>query len=303
MDKWIIGIDGGGTKTLAVLYDFEGREIARALGGFSNFSIDETEALKNIEQTIQTLVSKIPVAEYELWIQLGIAGATKMKDKGVEASLEQRFHAKVRLDTDAMIGLYSVEKEPDQAVIMAIGGTGSAVITLKEEAINTIGGYGHLLGDEGSAYHVVISAFKNLIYESEHNLGFSPLSKLLLKEIEGQSEADIIAFIYNKNKSEIAGLSPKMGELARTGDELTLSLYQKEGEMLGEQIYNAYKRFIHPHRVKVAPRGSFVLQAPAVKTSMIAYLKDRMPSFDIEEVPVEPVKGAYHLAIKHFTKG
>lgn len=303
MDKFIIGIDGGGTKTLAVLYDIAGQELARALGGFSNFSIDDQTALKNIESTIKQLIEKIPSKSYELWIELGIAGATKMKDKGIESYLSKLFNAEVRLNTDAMIGLYSVERAKDQAVILAIGGTGSAVITLKDDVVNTIGGYGHLLGDEGSAYHVVISAFKNLIYESEHNLGFSPLSQLLLKEIKGNSEADIIAYIYNKNKSEIAGLSPKMGELARSGDELTLSLYKKEGELLGEQIYLAYQRFIQPHRVKIAPRGSFVLQAPVVKTAMIAYLKDRMPSFDMEETTEEPVKGAYHLAIKHFIKG
>lgn len=303
MDKYIIGIDGGGTKTLSVLYDLHGNEIARVLGGFSNFSINEVEALQNILDTIEKLVQKIESKAYELFIELGIAGATKMKNKGVEEKIAKQFNAQVRLDTDAMIGLYSVKKEADQAVILAIGGTGSAVITLNGETINTIGGYGHLLGDEGSAYHLVISAFKNLIYESEHNLGFSPLSKLILKEIKGQSEADIIAYIYNKNKGDIAGLSPKLGELARNGDELILSLYKKEGELLGEQIYLAYKRFIAPNKVVVAPRGSFVLQAPAVKQSMMDYLKDRMPSLDIEMTPEEPVKGAYHLAVKHFIKG
>lgn len=302
MDKYIIGIDGGGTKTLSVLYDIHGHELNRVLGGFSNFSINEVEALKNISDTITNLIVNLK-QPYELYIQLGIAGATKMKDKGVEKHLEDTFHASVRLDTDSMIGLYSVKREADQAVIFAIGGTGSSVIAMKDETINTIGGYGHLLGDEGSAYHLVISAFKNLIYESEHNLGFSPLSKLLLKEIKGQSEQDIIAFIYNRNKGEIAGMSPKLGELARSGDALTLALYQKEGELLGEQIYLAYKRFIEPHKVIVAARGSFVLQAPGVKASMIQYLKDRMPSLAIEETPEEAVKGAYHLAVKHFIKG
>ena len=73
--------------------------------------------------------------------------------------------------------------------------------------------------------------------------------------------------------------------------------------MLGEQICLAYQRFIQPNRVKIAPRGSFVLQAPLVKTAMIAYLNDKMMSFDMEETAEEPVKGAYHLAIKHFIKG
>ena len=85
MDKFIIGIDGGGTKTLAALYDLAGNELARTLGGFSNFSIDDQTALKNIEHTIVQLVDKIPSKSFELWIELGIAGATKMKDKGIES--------------------------------------------------------------------------------------------------------------------------------------------------------------------------------------------------------------------------
>ena len=56
---------------------------------------------------------------------------------------------------------------------MAIGGTGSVIIMIEHEnEINRLGGWGHILGDGGSAYHFVIAALKQLIDEYETKSSF-----------------------------------------------------------------------------------------------------------------------------------
>lgn len=296
MKKYIIGIDGGGTKTLGVLFNLEGKELHRVKEGFSNFSVDEQIAIENISLTIEKLLKSVTVNPNEVYIQLGIAGATKMKDKGLDLLLQARFNQPVSLETDALVGLYSVNRT-DESVIMAIGGTGSAIMSLEDGVTNTIGGYGHLLGDEGSAYHLVISAFKNLIHEAETLKPFSPLSKALLEHMNSTSEQDVIPFIYSKNKSEIASISRITGPLARSGDELTTALYRNEGQLLAKQIVQAKKNFIKSDRLIIAPRGAFVLEAPFVMDAMIEYLKEHIKTFDIDLAPQEPVVGAFNLAM------
>ncbi|PKK87383.1 MAG: hypothetical protein CVV63_01215 [Tenericutes bacterium HGW-Tenericutes-8] len=295
MIKYIIGIDGGGTKTLGVLFDLDGKPLHRVKEGFSNFSVDEAIAIENISLTIEKLLSTVSVKPNEVYIQLGIAGATKMRDKGLDVLLENRFNQKVSLETDALVGLYSVKRE-NESVIMAIGGTGSAIMSREEGEINTIGGYGHLLGDEGSAYHLVISAFKNLIAEAEAQKPFGDLSKALLEHIHGESEQDVIPFIYSKNKSDIASISRITGPLARRGDAVTTELYKREGQLLAKQIVQAKKNFIKSDDLIIAPRGAFVLEAPFVMDSMMDYLKTHIKSFNIDLAPQEPVVGAFNLA-------
>ena len=296
MIKYIIGIDGGGTKTLGVLFDLEGKELHRVKEGFSNFSVDEKIAIENITLTIEKLLKNVSVHPNEVYIQLGIAGATKMKDKGLDVLLQARFNQPVSLETDALVGLYSV-KRTDESVIMAIGGTGSAIMSLEDGKTNTIGGYGHLLGDEGSAYHLVISAFKNLIHEAETETPFSPLSKALLAHMNATSEQDVIPFIYSKNKSEIASISRITGPLARSGDPLTTTLYKNEGQLLAKQIVQAKTNYIKSDKLIIAPRGAFVLEAPFVMDAMVEYLKEHIKAFDIDLAPQEPVVGAFNLAM------
>ena len=55
MNKYIIGVDGGGTKTIAVLYDNHGQELKRVTGDFSNFNIDIVKAKKHLEILLDEL--------------------------------------------------------------------------------------------------------------------------------------------------------------------------------------------------------------------------------------------------------
>lgn len=303
-NKYIIGIDGGGTKTLGVLYDFNGLELKRVVEGFSNFSIDEQQAIKHIEHCIDKLIVQIKDEVYDLIIQMGISGASKIKQStSLEADFALKYHASVSLETDLMIGLYSVQKKENQSVIMAIGGTGSAVMSLDNEQINSIGGYGYLLGDEGSAYHLAIAAIKNIIYEAEHLLAHSDLSKTLMTFMDISDHRALIAYVYKHNKTELADLARVIATAALAGDQTAISLLKQEGQLLGEQIVLAYQNYIKKNEVVIAVRGSFVNEAPFVKQSMIALIDSKIKKYEIEETPQEPVTGAFNLAKSIIVKG
>lgn len=295
MYDYIIGIDGGGTKTLGVLYDFNGNEIKRIQVGFSNFSVDEERSKSTIIKLISELVSGI-VKTKKVFIQMGVAGASRLSDpKSFIAKIENKFDCEASLEIDAIISLYAVPKKEDESLIMAIGGTGSVIMIDNNQEINRLGGWGHLLGDGGSAYHLVISAFKNLIHEYELGVPFSPVSEHLIKAVGAETPQKIVEYVYNKDKSTLAKLSLEIQTLAKK-DPVVKKLLVNEGKLLAEQIILSYKRYVKEGKVVVALRGSFSLKALYVKETVIEEVTKEISNvrFDIEGP--EPVYGAYVLA-------
>lgn len=302
MSKYIIGIDGGGTKTLGVLFDIDGRELKRVEFGFSNFSIDEDIAKANVEKTIEALEKDLE-NDRELFIQMGIAGYSKIK-KSTQfvKSLEKKFNALVDLDSDAIIALYSVKQNKNVNVIMVIGGTGSVLMVSDGDQASMVGGFGHLLGDEGSAYHLAITALKKIIEEKESNQEMSELSKLILKEIEALDYLDIKNFVYNNNKSDIARLAKFIAQCALNHNLDAISLLKQEGRYLAKQTLNAYKLANKNEKVVIALRGGFLLNAPYVKETLIEELKISLKDFELDIHPIEPVIGAYYLGFLKLSK-
>ena len=300
MVKYIIAIDGGGTKTLAVKYDINGNELKRALGGFSNFSIDEKKSKETIIGLLEILLKD---DKEQSLVQMGIAGATKLSDKeGFLNELEKRFNIKAYLDTDALIGLFSTEFEDDEAHIMAIGGTGSCVMTYEDGKTGIIGGFGHLLGDEGSAYHLVISAIKQIIYESEHDMPLSKMS-IHLKEVMGITDyLDIIEYVYNRDKPTLAKLSLEIQKAAKQNCPIARELLIKEALMLTEQIILAYKKFITYDKVVVSLRGSFSQKGYLIRGTIHEQLKNKLKNVRFDTVEHDPVYGAYILGKKRLNK-
>ncbi len=295
MYDYIIGIDGGGTKTLGALYDCAGNEIKRIQLGFSNFSVDEELSKKNLVDLISQLLSGI-VKDKKVFIQMGIAGASRLSNpEEFLSKIEKQFGCKASLDVDATISMFAIEKEEDEALIMAIGGTGSVVMIEKDGVVNRIGGWGHLLGDGGSAYHLVVETIKALIEEYENDIPLSPVSEHLIKVIGAESPQKIVEFVYNKDKSTLARLSVEIQRMADK-DKKVKELLLKEAKMLSDQIILAHQRYVKDGKVVVALRGSFSLKALYVKEEIVKEVSKKIKNVRFDIDGPEPVYGAYVLA-------
>lgn len=302
MYDYIIGIDGGGTKTLGVLYDWNGNEIKRHQVGFSNFSVNVEISKKTIMELIEKLVSGI-VRSKKVFIQMGVAGASRLNEtESFLKEIEEKFDCKASLVVDAEISLHAIPKEEHESLIMAIGGTGSVVMIEHGGQTNRLGGWGHILGDGGSAYHFVIAALKNLIAEYESGVPFSLVSERLIDAIGMTKPKDLVEYVYNNDKSTIANLSVKIQSVANV-DPRVKELLTEEGKLLAEQIIAAYKRYIKKGNVVVALRGSFALRALYVNETIISLVNKEIPNARFDLDGPEPVYGAYVLGKKKVEEG
>jgi len=304
MSKYIIGIDGGGTKTLGALFDEQGNIVIRIENGFANFSANEEISKMNIEKTLDELFKELTTEDEVIFIQLGIAGHSKLVNKEEYVShLKYKYNTKVNMTNDALIALYSVKRDSDKNVIMVLGGTGSVIMISNEEGNSVIGGFGHILGDQGSSYHLSITALKNIIQEFEDSKEFSELSTAILKEIDAKTHYEISKFVYNSTKSDIAQLSRFIADFALKGNTEAIKLFVAEGIHLGRQTFSAYQKLGTTELVMIGIKGGFLLNAPYVKDTLIEELDKLNINYEISKEQVEPVVGAYYLGLENISKG
>jgi N-acetylglucosamine kinase-like BadF-type ATPase len=303
MSNYIIGVDGGGTKTLGVLYNLEGKEIKRYVSGFSNFNIDYDQATNNLFDVLDHLTIDLKHTD-ELWIQLGISGYSKIREKeSFEDALGEKYHAKVSLESDVLIALYDVKKTLDVNVIMVIGGTGSVVMYSDQQRLEQIGGFGHLLGDEGSAYHLSITALKDVIDVYEDKGSYDEFGKLILEHLNVKHHFGIRDFVYANEKTKVADISTFIDHLARNNHEKAIKMIEDEAKSLARQTIRAYLKMHSDEHLIIALRGGFLTKSSLMKKTFLEEIDMSIKDYEINESDESPVRGAYYLSLLKLKKG
>ena len=169
---YVIGVDGGGTKTETVAYDLKGNKLMSVLTGFGNLVNGKEEAVKNILDGLSSIFKKYSKENVQ-GIYLGLAGS-EVSDNG-------------------SIVFEAIKKEFEiSSVAFGIDG----------DKQWKAGGWGHLLGDEGSAYKISIEGIKNMISENDNNLELGALSIKILEALNIEKVDDVIGFVYSSTKDE-----------------------------------------------------------------------------------------------------
>lgn len=206
----LIAIDGGGTKTEAVLIRNDGTVCARQLGGASNpHSVGIDQANQTIKDLISPLLKKAAGSDEPLSaVFAGLAGAGR---ETARASFAQLFRSilgnriPVRVDSDALNCLSSGIGTGDGIVLIA--GTGSAAFARRNGAMHQVGGWGHLLGDEGSGYAIGRQALNAVLRAHDGRGEPTELTNLISATLDA-SVYDVLPLLYREGKQLIASMAP-----------------------------------------------------------------------------------------------
>jgi len=179
--EFLLGVDGGGSKAAALLADGQGRMVGRGLAGPSNYHGIGTAAASTALRA--ALSAALAQAEVELAsvraLCLGLAGVARPADKvWLEAWLAERapgIPAMIVNDTDLMLA----GGTPDEWGVALICGTGSNVYGRDRQGrVARAGGWGYLLGDEGSGYAIGLAALQAILRAAD---GRAPQTQLVLR--------------------------------------------------------------------------------------------------------------------------
>lgn len=291
-----LGVDGGGSKTLAVIVDALGRERGRGVAGSSNqeaagFAVALTELRAAVARATVTAGAALPLRA--AW--LGLAGVDRPED-GERFSPEVRALAEiVRITNDAELALGAL---PRMAGVALIAGTGSIALGRDTRGVAArVGGWGHVLGDEGSGYAIGQQALQAAARAADGRGPPTTLLERILAYWRLQASVDLIERAYQPfDKTAIAALAPLVLMCAREGDGPARGIVTHAVEELALAAITVTGALDFPAgRVPLALGGGLLLRAASLRARVLRGIA-RTRAMDAVLVKEPALSGARALA-------
>ncbi|WP_251548867.1 BadF/BadG/BcrA/BcrD ATPase family protein [Neobacillus muris] len=239
---YVLGIDGGGTKTKGVLADQYGKVYASETVGPTNQNGVEIHL---VEKELSRLFASLKLQNSKAFSMLdtvfaGMSGVDRPEARAVMKSIMEKFvpaNVKIIIDNDAVNALYAGTLGVPG--IVQIAGTGSITFGINANGERQrAGGWGYLIDDEGSGYDIGRAAL-NAVFKAYDGRGpKTTLTNMLLKHFQVQEVPELIHFIYEPGKSRtaIAPLSQYVSAAADQNDDAAKQIIQQAAGKLAQAI-------------------------------------------------------------------
>lgn len=208
-----LGLDGGGTGCRAALADAQGRVLGEGAAGPANIASDPDGAREHVLAAIREAAAAAGVDVAALAgvpAVMGLAGANvgAYADR-LAAALPFRD---LRIESDALIAVKGALEEADG--IVAALGTGSVFAAQRGGAVRQIGGWGFLLGDEGSGAWIGRRLLSRVLRAADGFVAPSPLTEAVAGELGGPE--GVVRFALGASPAGYAAFAPRL--TAAAGD-------------------------------------------------------------------------------------
>jgi N-acetylglucosamine kinase-like BadF-type ATPase len=294
----VLGIDAGGTKTICQLVDDQTHVLAEARGGGANLQASgELEVEKVLHGVInQALVGAgaVPSA-----ICLGMAGVDRPRDADIVRGILLRIghRAQPYVVNDALIALEAGVPAAEGVVVVA--GTGS--IAYGRDARGRAaraGGWGYVLGDEGSGYWLGRQALRAVVRSADGRGRATSLTPRVLAHYGVNRPQDLVWEVYHGGlkTTAIAALASVVGEAATDGDPLATQIIEAGAAELAGAAASVARR-LSLDRCPIVLAGGILRGLVPLRTRVLADLARALPQAEPLLLDVEPALGAARLAL------
>lgn len=234
--KWYIGIDGGGTGTRGVLADREGRIVAVARAESSHVLLRPLiEVLQTLKGLCRELLDQVDGTNEEVQsIYFGLAGAGRPQERAQLAhGLSGVYPGRVYVDHDAVSALYADTWGKPGIVLMA--GTGSMAYGICAGGkSHRVGGWGYLLGDEGSGFFLGQQALAAIMRAYDGRGKPTILAKLLFSLYKISEASELVSLLYASANPRkwMAKAGQFVLQAAEQGDEVAQEIVDRATQEL-----------------------------------------------------------------------
>lgn len=239
-----IGVDGGGSKTEIIALDPTGRVLRRLRKPASNYHVvGMIQAVSHIIEGIEDVLGDDTLEG----IGITLAGIDTPEDwrimaEGLKEGLKVLDQEKlilcqavpVVLENDVYGALMSVRGEFSGSVLAA--GTGAVALGVSPEGeVIRVGGWGHLIGDQGAGYDIGRRALAAMVASFDGYGSKSILEEIIIEHLGLAQVRGISDWIYQKKRTnkEMAALVPVVVKAARMGDLVSVQILEESGRALG----------------------------------------------------------------------
>ena len=291
--EFVAGIDGGGTKTTLLCWSIKGDEIQeKTFGAFNINSIGE-DAFKLLLNEISAELSSLGKC---LHLVIGAAGISNNRMSAIADEVFSGFNIPYTLVGDHVIALEGAHEGKEGLAVIA--GTGSICFGKGSDGtIERTGGWGHIIGDEGSAYALGRDSLKAIAEDIDGCGGKTVLRALVSARHGLETREDIIRFVYNGDKADIASIAPCVDIAYRDGDDVAIKIVRENAMLLAYQMQAVLKKLDLKHAY-AAFFGGLIDKDTPFRMELIKALEDINAGIEYRKPLHNAATGAVMLALK-----
>ncbi len=303
---YVLGIDVGGTNSVCLLADHTGHVIATGRGRGANLhAAGEAGLEKALQRVISTAMAGLSPNEAKearpAAVALGVAGVDREREAAVVRGIMQRlgYSSGVVVVNDALIAL--VAGAGNGPGIAIISGTGS--IAYGRNARNVAaraGGWGHIIGDEGSRYWIGREALAAVMRASDGRGPATALTREILTHFNVDDESRLPRIVYDREmpRMRVAALGPLVQRVVEQGDAVTTRILERAADELVLAARSVAAQLeMRGDEFTVYLAGGVFRVVPWLAEELPRRLAEVAPRSQVQILNEEPAVGAVWLAL------
>lgn len=299
-----LGIECGGTRSIALLSDAAGKQVVRSEGGSANLKLLSDPQLLNHFRKLDAQVNH-PRALAA--VTIGMAGARTESDRErIRLAAEKIWpdvpcYATNDLET-ALAAVENADESEALPRVLILSGTGSCCFGKTAEGKTAkVGGWGHLLGDKGSGYEISLRTLKALVFYYDRDGVWPTLGQKILRSLELNSPNELIGWVQGAGKADVASLAVEVFAAWERKDKIATDIITAAAESLAIDAADCAKHLVEAGtKVRFILAGSLPLKQPKFAGEIERQLVKLWPEALVTPLRRESVWGAVELAKKHF---
>ncbi|WP_324631087.1 N-acetylglucosamine kinase [Phormidium sp. CCY1219] len=303
----VLGIDGGGTKTVCVVMDASGAVWGRGEAGPSNYQTIGIEAATGaIAEAIARATASVPGLAIA-GIGVGLAGVGRPQDVATARALVETLPQREGLSVNWQLHPQGILVTHDCAIAL-VGGTGhtEGVVTIagtgsiaygcnRAGTTQRAGGWGYLLGDEGSGYDIALQGLRAAVRSHDGRSPVTMLTRGFMDRLQLNAPEDLIEAIYRRGwgVKQIASLAPVVDEAATAGDAVANQIMDHAAAELGLITQTvAQGLFAIADRFEVVTMGGVWRSVDNMRDRFVRAIVSRFPRAQVIWPRHHPAEGA-----------
>jgi N-acetylmuramic acid 6-phosphate etherase len=300
----LLGIEGGGTRTTALLAR-DNTALFQGEFGTGNVRLLNDAQVLSLCREIRRAIREFSEPSA---IAFGMAGARTEADRArvVRIALTVWKNAVVRATHDLEIALLAAPepKQPVAASVLVLSGTGSCCVGRGADGrMEQVGGWGHILGDEGSGYDIGLLGLQQAVHAWDRHRHWGKLGRNLLASLQLNEPNDLIGWAQAAEKKTVAALSAVVFASAEDGDPLAKQVVAHAAESLAKDGLLCAARVAKPKdAVQFTLVGGVLLKQPKLAKTVTKAIQEARPNAIVTKLSRSGAWGAVAMAKEELTR-
>ncbi len=294
--EYTLGVDGGGSKTDAVILDAEGNIVGTGLGGASNATFAGRRATAaSFRRAIRAAIKQAGIDPAQITragCTFGTVAHEVLAELGIPAEpgcFGESAVAYERAGIDQVRG------------VAVVAGTGSSCFAGDGAGVHAGGGgWGALLGDEGSGYSIGLAGVRRALLAEEGRGAPTALVESVCRHFDVSRAHQVIGKLRDLRQTLLAGFAPEVSKAAHAGDAVAIEVIGSAGAQLAElAVFVAAKVFARNDEFPVVLAGGVFNIGELVIDPIRRIFAERFPNARIVIAEMRPGEAVARLTMRH----